>query len=120
MYGDAELLTRILSQDWVERWEGWPRVQRQFRDMGEACVDAVAEECAERVACKANVGVACKSDAGRKDEFLELGSQVSQSDGHDFNCLSNSLLQLLLWRDLLTAPAFATPSFKTNLVSRNM
>ena len=81
VYCDAEMLTRILSQDWVDNWEGWPRVQRHFREMGDARGDAIAGECAERVTkmSVANVDVACKSVAERKESFVELGLDVGKS-----------------------------------------
>ena len=75
VYCDAELLTRILSQDWVEPWEGWFQVLRQFLDMGEACSDSVAEDCADRFTKIpiANSNADCKSDGERKEYLLVQG-----------------------------------------------
>ena len=82
--------------------------------MGDAYADAIAEDCTDRFAkiSMANVNVEFKSDVGRKEELRVQCLDIAKSDGCDFNCLSNSVLQLRLSHELLTAPMFATSNLQ--------
>ena len=107
---DDAQLHRMLSQSWVRTWEVWKEWDTSQRHEGsvELPDDAFAEEIVKRfVSISMDQAVVnYPSDAERKSELFNSPPhlEVQSGDGHLMNCLTDSLLQGLVYHKVINKP----------------
>ena len=98
-YPEVRQLQRLLSQDWVRTWNGWKKVAEELdggmhEDIQQVIVDDFIV-CFTSL-CMDLVVFTYPSDKERKRSLQNQGYTFGVGSGYAFNCLSDSLLQLLI------------------------
>jgi hypothetical protein len=105
MFSDISQLHRLLQLKCVKDWVGWQEVKTIFMKQSSNAVKVlVIEDCIKNFAflCQDAVMVdQYPRDTSRRKELIEQGYIIGKSSGHGCNCLSDSLLQLLLHEGVL-------------------
>ena len=106
LFPDETQLHRLLSQDWVRTWDGWQEWEKSNRNEGsiELSDDTYAEELVRRLIAISmdHVVTNYPTDAERRRELLmSCNLEVKHGDGARNNCLTDSLLQCLLFHKII-------------------
>ena len=104
----AKQLQRILSQDWIRSWDRW----RSIKEALDKCqTEETRRWTSQHVVFDitsvslTHMVVSFPSDAERRIQVIREGVLFGDSEGFDYDCLSDSLLQLLLHNKMFKHPS---------------
>ena len=111
-FPNAQQLYRLPQLSWAKDWHGWGEV-RGFLD---ECDDVAVKTCilddfVKRFAevCQAQIVLNFPSDLTRRSNLERQGFVIGRASGIGFNCLIDSLLQLLVHYKVVACRPRDTP-----------
>ena len=111
MYPCPGELRRVLAQDWVRMWAGWIESSAMIASASDAQEEnQIAEDVVVRSSRISidNVHERFMSDQDRQVMLLDEGLILGKGEAHGASNsrLSDSLLQLLIWHNVISKPLF--------------
>ena len=113
VFDDWQQLSRVLQLDWVGTWSGWTDARRNIASctddelMKFLCEDVVKEFC--NLCIHDVVRQDFMTDMQRRQQLVDLGYKIGIGDGHNCNCLIDSMLQLLVHHKVVKGPPSRLP-----------
>ena len=111
VYNSPGGLQRVLQQDWVPDWEGWSDADTELSTA--SCLKQKQKTAAEIVVQFArismtNVHARYLTDKTRRQQLENVNLHVGKGEAYGASnaCLADSLLQLLLFEEVINCPVY--------------